>query len=102
MAEIEELSADDRVRLMDEIVRAGVALRAIGEAWGRPVRKLNVGALGNITRQLHVHVVGQVERTTRPGPGRCRASGRRNRPATTRSGARSKPRAPSCARRAGP
>ena len=31
----------------------------MGEALGRPVEKLNVGALGNVTPQLHVHVVGR-------------------------------------------
>ncbi|MEI9964521.1 MAG: HIT domain-containing protein [Caulobacteraceae bacterium] len=34
-------------------------MRAIGAALGRPVEKLNVGALGNVTPQLHVHVVGR-------------------------------------------
>ena len=33
--------------------------RAIGEALGRPVEKLNIGLLGNITPQLHAHVVGR-------------------------------------------
>lgn len=59
MAEIEELPARDRRRLVDEIVLAGTAVRAVGNALGAPVEKLNVGALGNITRQLHVHVVGR-------------------------------------------
>ncbi|MFB2351024.1 HIT domain-containing protein, partial [Priestia megaterium] len=31
----------------------------LGEASGRPVEKLNVAALGNVTPQLHVHVVGR-------------------------------------------
>ena len=57
--EIEDLGAGDRSRLMEEIVLAGRAVRAMGEAAGRPVFKLNVGALGNITAQLHVHVVGR-------------------------------------------
>jgi diadenosine tetraphosphate (Ap4A) HIT family hydrolase len=59
LCEIEQLAADERVRLMDEIVLAGAAVRVIGEALGRPVEKLNIGALGNVTRQLHVHVVGR-------------------------------------------
>jgi hypothetical protein len=29
------------------------------QAAGRPVDKLNTAALGNVTRQLHVHVVGR-------------------------------------------
>jgi diadenosine tetraphosphate (Ap4A) HIT family hydrolase len=57
--EIEDLSADDRSRLIDEIVLAGAAVRAMGEAADRPVHKLNVGALGNVTAQLHAHVVGR-------------------------------------------
>lgn len=57
--EIEHLSAGDRTALMDEIVRAGEIVRAMGEAAGRPVDKLNVAALGNVTAQLHVHVVGR-------------------------------------------
>ena len=40
-------------------VLAGAAVKAVAAAIGRPVDKLNVGQLGNITRQLHVHVVGR-------------------------------------------
>jgi diadenosine tetraphosphate (Ap4A) HIT family hydrolase len=57
--ELEELTPDQRAQLMDEITAAGVAVRAVGEALGRPVAKLNVGQLGNVTPQLHVHVVGR-------------------------------------------
>jgi diadenosine tetraphosphate (Ap4A) HIT family hydrolase len=57
--EIEHLSAANRAQLMEEIVLAGAAVRAIGAALGRPVEKLNVGQLGNITPQLHVHVLGR-------------------------------------------
>lgn len=57
--EIEDLHPVNRARLVDEIVLAGDAVRAIGEALGLPVEKLNVGALGNVTPQLHVHVVGR-------------------------------------------
>lgn len=57
--ELEHLSAVDRARLMEEAILAGAAVRAIGAALGKPVEKLNVGALGNITPQLHVHVVGR-------------------------------------------
>ena len=59
LGELEDLSADDRAALMEEIIRAGQALRPLGEALGVPVEKLNVGALGNVTPQLHVHVVGR-------------------------------------------
>jgi diadenosine tetraphosphate (Ap4A) HIT family hydrolase len=57
--ELEDLSAADLARLMEEIVAAGRAVRAAGDVLGRPVEKLNVGALGNVTPQLHVHVVGR-------------------------------------------
>lgn len=67
--EIGDLVAADRSALMDEIVVAGRAVRAVGEALGRPVDKLNVGALGNVTPQLHVHVVGRrVDDAAWPGP----------------------------------
>ncbi len=59
LAELEDLAPADRARLMEEVVLAGAAVRALGEAQGRPVEKLNVGALGNVTPQLHVHVVGR-------------------------------------------
>jgi diadenosine tetraphosphate (Ap4A) HIT family hydrolase len=57
--EIEDLTAPDRAALMEEIVRAGEVVRAVAATSGRPVQKLNVAALGNITAQLHVHVVGR-------------------------------------------
>ena len=57
--EIEDLCAVDRALLMSEILRAGDHVRAIGDALGRPVQKLNVAALGNVTPQLHVHVIGR-------------------------------------------
>jgi diadenosine tetraphosphate (Ap4A) HIT family hydrolase len=67
--EIEDLAAADRARLMDEIVLVGQAVRAMGQALGAPVAKLNVGALGNITPQLHVHVVGRrTDDVAWPGP----------------------------------
>lgn len=67
--EIEDLPAVDRGRLVGEIVAAGRAVRAVGEALGRPVQKLNVGQLGNLTRQLHVHVVGRrTDDACWPGP----------------------------------
>ena len=57
--EIDDLSPADRALLMEEIVTAGRAVRALGQATGWPVVKLNTGALGNVTPQLHVHVVGR-------------------------------------------
>jgi diadenosine tetraphosphate (Ap4A) HIT family hydrolase len=57
--ELEDLAAGERDVLMEEILRAGAAVRAVGEALGRPAAKLNIGQLGNITPQLHVHVVAR-------------------------------------------
>lgn len=69
LRELEDLSADQRAVLMEEIVRAGGAVRAMGAALGRPAEKLNVGALGNVTPQLHVHVVGRrADDAAWPGP----------------------------------
>ena len=67
--EIADLTAEDRGRLMEEVVAAGAAVRAMGEALDRPVEKLNVGLLGNITPQLHAHVVGRrADDAAWPGP----------------------------------
>jgi diadenosine tetraphosphate (Ap4A) HIT family hydrolase len=52
--EIIDLSAADRVRLMDEIAWASHALKDLH----RP-DKINVGALGNMVPQLHIHVLGR-------------------------------------------
>lgn len=59
VTEIEHLSVADRSVLMDELVRAGQVVRALADGANRPVDKLNVAALGNVTAQLHVHVVGR-------------------------------------------
>jgi diadenosine tetraphosphate (Ap4A) HIT family hydrolase len=57
--ELEHLKPADRAQLMEEIVLAGSAVRAMGAAAGRPVEKLNAGSLGNIVPQLHIHVIGR-------------------------------------------
>jgi len=57
--ELEDLVPAERTTLMDEILKAGEAVRLLGQAAGQPVEKLNVGAIGNVTAQLHVHVVGR-------------------------------------------
>lgn len=59
LTEIEQLDVGHRLQLMEEIVLAGAAVRAVGSALGLEVDKLNVGALGNVTAQLHVHVLGR-------------------------------------------
>ena len=67
--ELEDLTGADRGALMAEVVQAGIAVRAVGEALGRPVAKLNVGQLGNVTPQLHIHVVGRrPDDAAWPGP----------------------------------
>ena len=54
LAEIVDLAAAERGELMTEIALASEALRAV-----TPCDKLNVAALGNIVRQLHVHVIAR-------------------------------------------
>jgi diadenosine tetraphosphate (Ap4A) HIT family hydrolase len=50
--------------LLAEVNRAAALLRATG-----PCHKLNIGALGNVVRQLHVHVVARNEGDAAwPGP----------------------------------
>ena len=67
--ELGDLSGNDRAALVEEVVLAGAAVRAVGEVMGRPVAKLNVGQLGNLTPQLHVHVVGRrADDAAWPGP----------------------------------
>ena len=82
LRELEDLSPTDRGRLMEEVVRAGAAVRRIGHELARPVEKLNVGALGNVTPQLHVHVVGRrSDDGVWPGPVWGAGETRRYRPA---------------------
>lgn len=57
--ELEDLTPDQRVLLTEEIVRAGALVRELGALHDQPVDKLNVAALGNVTAQLHIHVVGR-------------------------------------------
>jgi diadenosine tetraphosphate (Ap4A) HIT family hydrolase len=59
LKEVEDLSPADRYVLMEEMVRAGLLVRSVGAERGRPVEKLNIAALGNVTAQLHMHVVGR-------------------------------------------
>ena len=66
---IEDLTAADQAALLSEILAAGRAVRAAAEALGRPVDRLNIGVLGNITPQLHVHIVGRRrDDSAWPGP----------------------------------
>ena len=59
VVEVDELTADQRAVLMEETVRAGAAVRAVGQRSMRPVEKLNIAAIGNVTAQLHIHIVGR-------------------------------------------
>lgn len=52
--ELSDLDKAERAVLIEEIVRVGGALRGIA-----PCDKLNIGAIGNIVPQLHVHVVAR-------------------------------------------
>ncbi len=57
--ELEDLADGERDVLMEEVLRAGNAARAVAQALGRPATKLNVAQLGNVTPQLHVHVIAR-------------------------------------------
>lgn len=59
LTELDQLTSSDQDRLMREIVLAGNLVRDLGRLIDRPVEKLNVAALGNVTAQLHVHVIGR-------------------------------------------
>ena len=64
LVELTDLAAADRATLVEEAARAAAFLNAHAKA-----DKINVGALGNIVRQLHVHVVARrVGDAAWPGP----------------------------------
>jgi len=64
LTELDDLDETDNAQLMREIRRAMRQLRGVAEC-----DKINVGALGNVVRQLHVHVVARRERDAAwPGP----------------------------------
>lgn len=52
--EIIDLAPANRLLLAEEIDRAAAALREL-----YPTDKLNIGAIGNIVEQLHVHIVAR-------------------------------------------
>lgn len=59
-----DLDGGQQRLLLAEINQAGSLIRAVPG-----VQKLNIGALGNIVRQLHVHLVGRHEGDAAwPGP----------------------------------
>lgn len=55
--EIVDLGKPDRAYLFEEIMLVANALRDATRC-----DKINIGALGNVVRQLHVHVVARFER----------------------------------------
>ena len=64
MVEVAELSDGEQRELWHEANRSAAALRAVA-----PCDKLNLGALGNIVRQLHLHVVARTQGDAAwPGP----------------------------------
>ena len=64
MSEIFDLSPSDQALLSFEVNRVAAAFREVTGA-----TKINVGALGNIVRQLHVHVIARFEGDPNwPGP----------------------------------
>lgn len=52
--EIHDLAAGDRALLIEEIARAGCALER-----GFDADKINLGAIGNMVPQLHVHLIAR-------------------------------------------
>ena len=56
LAEIIDLSDRERTMLMDDITDASRALKELTNC-----HKLNVAALGNQVRQLHVHIIARFE-----------------------------------------
>ncbi len=64
LVEIADLGEHAQQRLWHEVNRAAATLRQVA-----PCDKLNIGALGNIVRQLHIHVVARREGDAAwPGP----------------------------------
>lgn len=64
ITELFELSVPDRVTATEEIAQCSAALRGVTQCL-----KINVGALGNIVRQLHIHIVARNEGDAAwPGP----------------------------------
>jgi diadenosine tetraphosphate (Ap4A) HIT family hydrolase len=64
LSELHDLAAPERAQLIEEAAQAGERLKAVTGA-----KKINIGALGNIVAQLHVHVVARREGDAAwPGP----------------------------------
>mgnify|MGYP002632425158 CR=1 FL=1 len=64
LSELHDLTAADQLLLNDEIMRASRAMMKLFTP-----EKINVGTLGNIVRQLHIHVVARrTDDPAWPGP----------------------------------
>jgi len=64
LVEIADLGDGDQTALWSEVNHAAAALRLVA-----PCEKLNIGALGIIVRQLHIHVVARNQGDAAwPGP----------------------------------
>ena len=64
LSELHDLNASDQALLNDESIRVS---RAMTELF--TPEKINVGALGNIVRQLHIHIVARrTDDPAWPGP----------------------------------
>lgn len=64
VSELTDLSSADAARLMDETRLAVGVMQALAKP-----DKVNVGALGNVVAQLHVHVIGRFRSDPAwPGP----------------------------------
>lgn len=64
VTEFLDLAPDDQQQLWQEVTLVAQVLRST-----QPDHKLNVGALGNVVRQLHVHLVLRCEEDPAwPGP----------------------------------
>jgi len=62
--ELHDLSREDHTRLTDEIRRVSRFVQAHFE-----IEKLNVAAIGNIVRQMHIHIIGRrTDDFAWPGP----------------------------------
>lgn len=62
--EIHDLPPADRTILIEEIAQLSRALKKVAHA-----EKINIGALGNVVPQLHVHVIGRTNLDDAwPGP----------------------------------
>lgn len=64
LTEIHELTEDKQIELMQTITKLSAKLK---ETFGAD--KINVGALGNVVKQLHIHIVVRYEEDIAwPGP----------------------------------